>query len=763
MKYFNIKERRENKKQEKLDYLNKLKELENMVKVAVEDYNTLFYDATRYIELSDVILWKTKYKNLHDQVSEFLIGNGLSKSKLPNSYENVFEEIPEMFKKIAKKRSKHNRCLIREGLEHARDALLMVGMTKIDRKQLLSIVKEDKTNLVLGGAGTGKTTVAAARAKYILRMMKCTCDELIFITNLEQKSYASQLVGSDVAVTSFREVATKIVKSIDGKNPKLIDIDMQTFFEEKIHKAIEKKEYINRLIDYVLFFKFNYGTAFNWQSEEQYQQHLKEFPAITLRGDYVKCYEHMDIANFLFSNGIDYDYDKPYVRDVLDFDKRRYRPAFYLPDFKLYIDCFEIDKKGLVPKYKVSVFNVKTPSIQYREAVNRIREIHREYDTKLLEVYSYEKMDNTLFGNLEKKLQREGVVFSPLDPFYIWDIISKMNSVIIPELVQLFIALFKLSRSRGLNDEELLNTNRSQNRTFACSYKRNESILSLFIPLYKDYMSMLDTPSSEAFTDEENLIYKAEYFLRHNRFISPYKYIIVDNYQNITKPQLALLKALKEQKDSYIFCTADDWQCLGGQMGSDVNFTIDFELYWGSSETSCLENCYRNSFSITNVSKHFITQNKDQLRKMIFSTDNSLHNCIEIIEADNYIHLVEATNNCIFELSQSGTVALIGRYRNDLDLFMGKIPANTPFYTVFQAANITADYIIIINNLKTEIGFPCTLQSDDVLELVSEKNEVFKNSQERRLFYIAITRAKKKVVLLCIKDCVSEFVEELKA
>ncbi|MCR5024720.1 MAG: UvrD-helicase domain-containing protein, partial [Lachnospiraceae bacterium] len=330
------------------------------------------------------------------------------------------------------------------------------------------------------------------------------------------------------------------------------------------------------------------------KNETEYEEYLRTNPPITLKGDKVKSYGEMDIANFLYRNGIAYEYEKEYAVDIRTKDRYQYYPDFYLTDYGYYIEYFGINEKGEVPSF-FSSKRGKSPSEEYQEGMEWKRKLHKEKGTVLIDSYSYERSQGVLLSSLEHKLKELDVEFKPLSSKEIWDQVSESNTGQdlsgIAELMSTVINLMK-SNEYELEDFRVLCRNNP-------NIGRHSTLVDLIAPIYEAYASALQRSGEIDFND---MINKAAHMIREGKYVHPYKYVIVDEYQDISRSRYNLLKALRESKDYSLFCVGDDWQSIYRFTGSDLGYILQFSDYWGETEYSKIETTYRFTDSLIRFS-----------------------------------------------------------------------------------------------------------------------------------------------------------------
>ena len=375
-------------------------------------------------------------------------------------------------------------------------------------------------------------------------------------------------------------------------------------------------------------------------------------------------------------------------------------------------------------------------------------------------------------------------MLNPLSSEELWKMISEENNRLIDGIIDLFGTVITLTKSNNYSFEQL--------EQMAATYRdagNNLYILALIKPIYDAYNEMLKANDEIDFND---MINKASEYVREGKYINPYKYVIVDEYQDISKARFGLLNELRKSSFYELFCVGDDWQSIYRFAGSDINYIVDFENYWGPTEVGKIETTYRFTNSLIDISSGFIMQNPRQLKKAIrgMSSDNRFSMGVISGYTENAAiqFMVERLN----DLPQNATVFFLGRYSFDADLlkensnlsirydnaskdtivtYYKRRDLNMKFMTAHRSKGLQADYVFIVNNKESRMGFPSKIQDASIMDLLLEKAEVYPFAEERRLFYVALTRAKVKVFLITwekhesvfAKELISRYGEQLKA
>ena len=290
---------------------------------------------------------------------------------------------------------------------------------------------------------------------------------------------------------------------------------------------------------------------------------------------------------------------------------------------------------------------------------------------------------------------------------------------------------------------------------------------------------MLCSSNAIDFNDMINL---ASVYVQKGKFAHPYRYVIVDEYQDISQARYRLLAAMRQQKDYRLFCVGDDWQSIYRFSGSDIGFILNFEKYWGAAEISRIETTYRFPQSLISVSSSFIMMNPEQKRKQLHSP--ILDNGFSMGKITGYTeaYAAEFLVQKLKKLPKGSSVLFLGRYQFDIKLLDGQRQLSyqynaalrrtavtfterpdlqISFMTVHSSKGLQADYVFLLNNKAYGMGFPSQITDAPILQLLLDNCDHYPFAEERRLFYVAITRAKKKVWLVTLKGNESVFVKEI--
>ena len=308
--------------------------------------------------------------------------------------------------------------------------------------------------------------------------------------------------------------------------------------------------------------------------------------------------------------------------------------------------------------------------------------------------------------------------------------------------------------------------------------ENNLIVIDLVESIFNRYNDYLRDNNQIDFNDMINLATK---YILDGKYKHNYKYVIVDEYQDISKSRYNLLLAMRKSNDYKLFCVGDDWQSIYRFSGSDIGLITNFEKYWGKTHMSKIENTYRFSDELADISGNFIMINPNQIKKNISGKKGNRFP-LAIINGYTEKNCIDFLIERLLMLESNSFVYFIGRYQFDanilncsseftlkydnksqmINVFLKSRPdLKIKFLTAHKSKGLQADYVVILNNKSKGMGFPSKISDLPIIDLLLEKSDDFPYSEERRLFYVAMTRSKKKTFLLTINNNKSIFISEL--
>ena len=445
------------------------------------------------------------------------------------------------------------------------------------------------------------------------------------------KERLSNEILVDVAVATFHKLGLDIIRNVQGKSPLIYQESTLKFIYEQLKNCLAADDYKDMFINYILFAQVNVKSEFDFNTKEEYREYLEINPPTTIKNEKVKSYGEMEIANFLVQHGINYEYEASYCVDTRTADYAQYHPDFYLPDYNIYIEYYGINREGEVPEYFEGK-NGHSANDTYQESMEWKKNIHADNNTTLIECFAYEQFEGILTSNLRQSLINHGVRLEEVDFDHLLGEMESGKGQVVHSFSELLQTILMLMKSNRYSIEDLFRL---------CNHEiigKQRIIVNLFAPIYDTYEKMLKDQGAIDFSDMINL---ATDYVNEGKYQHPYKYVIIDEYQDISKAQYRLLQAMRQSVNYKLFCVGDDWQSIYRFAGSDIGYILNFKKHWGASEISTIETTYRFSQRLIEISSDFITNNPNQIFKSINSHLDSEKLVLGEIEGYNETLAVE--------------------------------------------------------------------------------------------------------------------------
>ncbi|UUX52968.1 DNA helicase IV [Citrobacter youngae] len=286
--------------------------------------------------------------------------------------------------------------------------------------------------------------------------------------------------------------------------------------------------------------------------------------------------------------------------------------------------------------------------------------------------------------------------------------------------------------------------------------------IKLMAPLLKAWKSAL---KEENAVDFSGLIHQAIVILEKGRFISPWKHILVDEFQDISQQRAALLAALRKQNSqTMLFAVGDDWQAIYRFSGAQLSLTTAFRQHFGEGDRCDLDTTYRFNSRIGEIANRFIQQNPHQLKKPLNSLTAGDRKAVTLLDESQLDALLDKLSG--FAKAEE-RILVLARYHHLKPASLEKAATRWPklqldFMTIHASKGQQADYVIVVGLHDGNDGFPAPARESIMEEALLPMVEDFPDAEERRLLYVALTRARHRVWLLFNKDAPSCFVDELK-
>jgi DNA helicase IV len=682
---------------------------------------------------------------------------------------------------------------------------------KLDTQQRIAVVTDEDNNLIIAGAGSGKTTTIAGKVAYLIHRYDIKSEEILLISFTKKaaddmQNRIAKKMGIQLDAFTFHKLGKEIIAQGSGVQPSVFNSDKtQIIIENIISELIKNDNFKEKIIAFFIDY-LKIEPDDNFKHRGQYIQYLKDQNIQSLKKKEIafksgkktylreicKSFEEVKIANFLLINGIKYNYEMPYKEDTRNRKYGQYRPDFYLPDYDIYIEHWGIDANGNVPQWFAGDKGYHFANNTYKEGMEWKRKLHKSQETTLIETHSFEHKKGTLLKNLKANLIENNVAFKPLNEEQILALIKNDAPEDYKEFIELTMTFLSLFKANNYTIDTIYEKIKAEKN--AKTETRNTQFVFIFEEIWRQYTQYLINHKEIDFND---MINQATFLLQNNKIKKAYKYILIDEFQDISIGRFSLIKALLNQnKSAKLFAVGDDWQSIYRFAGSDIAMFTNFQNYFGTTAINRIETTYRFNSNIIELSSDFVLKNPHQVKKSLKSFREQTEKSYEILYSED--HKMEASIllnalkliveqkelNQIKSQKNESDVLILGRYNSDINtierdtenfkiertqdgtcrVICSAFPTlKMQFLTVHKSKGLEANYVVIWNCLAGRNGFPSERADDPLLNLLLTQADQFPNGEERRLFYVALTRCRERVYITTNLIAPSKFVDELEA
>lgn len=661
-----------------------------------------------------------------------------------------------------------NESFLSRELLSSKAFLDQVEKSPLTEEQAKAVLCFDNRVLLVASAGSGKTSTMVAKAGYAVKKGYFSAEKILLLafnrdaaTELRQRikerleSQGLQVEG--LTAKTFHAFGLEIIGEATGKKPSLASWlesgqDLETLLD--IVDQIKDRDADFR-VKWDLF-RIVLGEDLpefgqEEESPDSWDKESKESGFRTLQNEVVKSRGEQLIANWLFYNGVSYEYESDYRIDTADAKHRQYKPDFYFPDIDVYLEHWAVDENGEPP-----------PEFEgYKDGMAWKRQLHATNETTLLETTMAELWSGKAFAYLAQELTRLGITLDPNPDREV----EGRRPIEAPRLIRTFRAFLTHTKSNRLKIDDL--KHRLENKSAGHFYYRHKVFIELFGGIWKAWEERLQ---SERCIDFEDMLNSAADCIEVGKWQSPYELVMVDEFQDVSNARARLIAGLLKEKDKHLFAVGDDWQSINRFAGSDLSVMTEFEHLFGKAVTLKLEKTFRCPQSLCDISGNFIQKNPRQLKKKIASEQKNEDRPVTIIRVEDEFKIRSAIARRIDELAAQRDLSdkplkiyVLGRYRKEREYLPTNLNSNVKveFVTAHSSKGLEADHVIIPKMTSETLGFPSQVADDPVLQLAMPSEDSFEFAEERRLFYVALTRSKSTVTLITVAHKESSFILEL--
>ena len=792
--------------QQLVEFYRELKELLKSDKyLAVSDYKDI---VPKYADIYNFFLAQKRAKTL-----AFYCQQNDLQEKWVEKFLAFYEDFEDL-KTIPASVEKHNKAYVTSHLKSEKEYLDTIlkkidPVINLDDEQRHVVLSDEDYTLVIAGAGAGKTTTVAAKVRYLVEKKGIKPEQILVIsfTNKavgELRDKINKGLGIPCPVTTFHSTGYAILRKKEAAGKNIVDGGFMFNVINNYLKGniLEQPELVDKLI---LFFGSYFdapyegddlNTFFNYISKADFSTlkgNMSEYTEeiinkrtgnkISIAHETLRSAQEVSIANFLYLNSIDYRYEKPYQFNII----RAHKP--YTPDFTLkqgdkiaYLEHFGITEDGRNNRYTAEQLK------KYKVAINDKVLLHRKHNTDLIYTFSSYNDGRPMLEHLKEQLIEHGFVLNQRSSQEVFEkIVNTEENKYILKLVKLICTFIQNFKTNGYTIDKFYEW---ESQT---TNERTRLFLDVCQQCYLEYAKRLKEKRA---VDFEDMINESARIL-NQQLISgktlDFKYIIVDEYQDISRQRFDLTKSLSQICDAKIIAVGDDWQSIYAYAGSDITLFTKFKDSMGYGQELKITRTYRNAQEVIDIAGGFIQKNDSQLKKALVSPKHIQ----DPVVIESYTEDVDRTQTkgkggkyymigktvedivaTILEENPKSSILLLGRYGFDAynlsrsadfiyDEKTGGVKSKKfpgvrlEFMTVHRAKGLGFDNVIIINARNELYGFPSQIQEDPVLKYVVKDDYSIEYAEERRLFYVALTRTKNRVYIVVPEQHPSKFVTEL--
>ncbi len=651
----------------------------------------------------------------------------------------------------------------------------------LDHQQRRAIVSEEDNCLVVSSAGSGKTSSIVGKVKYLTEIKGIQPEKILLIsyTNKAAAELTERIATNGLKGYTFHKLAIDIIGKTTGAKPSIYN-NTDALFIDIYHTLLKDNLFKQSVINYFIDYQTDEADWEKVKNERRRQLSEQKRPQIKavlpdMDGNviYVRSKEEQKICFILSSLGVKFRYEEPYEHQLSDETHSQYHPDFSIyfnqngTTKRIYLEHFGVDKHGSVPAWFAKDKNItyEEANQRYNDGITWKKEAHKKFGTLLLVTSSADFQSSDIKSKIRKLLQDANVPIQEKTDEELYNLVVPRNSKQEQAFIRLVATFVTLIKSSCKSIEEVLAQAKIAND------KRSLFIIkNIFQPVYELYTKTLNAAHCIDFTDA---ILQATEICR-TLHPAKYDYIIVDEFQDISVDRYKFLTTLREgNPPAKLYCVGDDWQSIYRFSGSDMALFNKFSEYFGDTEINKIETTYRFGEPLVALSSRFIQRNRTQIQKDIHSFNPEIKTELEFCPYNrrDYCKTIE---QLISAIPADKSIFLLGRYSFDdyyLSFMYQSIKEGNRFYyiignrkieflTVHKSKGLEADYVILLQCNKDTYGFPSLINDDPILNYVLTQSDQFPYGEERRLFYVAITRAKIKTLVLYDKRFPSVFVDE---
>ena len=730
--------------------------------------------AERYMTGSDEKSITSQFSDIYHEA--YTLAKKLEIFKIEPSYR--LKKLLSDYGNIHNLVKRHNEKQINNQLERYSEFFDSCLAYPLDAQQRRSIVSEEDNCLVVSSAGSGKTSSIVGKVKYLTDIKKVDPERILLIsyTNKAAAELTDRMGIAGLRGYTFHKLALDLIGQETKQKPSICE-NTDALFVSIYRQLLKDEDFRKSVFRYFIDYQddeADWEKRKNERRQDLAAQKVTRLKAMLPDMDgndiYVKSVQEQKLCFVLSSLGVKFRYEEQYEHKVADETHSQYKPDFSIyyeshgKTKRIYLEHFAVDEHSLVPTWFATEkgLTYEEANQQYNDGITWKKYLHEKYGTKLLYTSSADFHYFDIKDKLKQMLTDVGVKCQEKT-------IEELYAMVLPEgskrekaFIRLAVTFATLLKSSCKSLNGILAKNDDERTDFI--------IRNIFKPVYDSYQEELHKRGQIDFTDA---ILTATELCKQYHPVQ-YDYIIVDEFQDISVDRYQFLLALRAgNPPAKLYCVGDDWQSIYRFSGSDMALFNSFEEFFGPTDINKIETTYRFGEPLVGYSSWFIQKNAVQIRKDIhpFNSQRKTELLFQPYDRNDYCNVI---GQLVASIPADKSIFLLGRYSFDdyyLSFMYQSIKETGKFFyiiggrkieflTAHKSKGLEADYVIILQCNRDVYGFPSMVSDDPVLDVVLTKSDKYPHGEERRLFYVAITRAKVKTIVMYDRRYPSVFVDE---
>lgn len=682
------------------------------------------------------------------------------------------------------RRDEYNEAFLSAELVRFKDYFDSALSTPLTDEQREACIRLEDSNLLVAAAGSGKTATMVAKVVYLLKKKLYEPHEILVLAynkdaaeELRSRISALLDVSPDdlqVRVSTFHALGLNVIETVNDSPPKLANwvenAAGRTVVISQIISELSAKdpEFLELWKELLVYYPKADLPVKSFSSDTDYQRYIEDrrldnsTTVMTLaRGVYVRSLQEQRIVNWLWENQVEFKYEEV-LTGLKDLNGKSFtaKPDFYYPRVNTYHEHLAIKSNG------------SSPFDGYLEKTKSKRSAYKQLGIDYFETTSGDAEKDELIAKLAKELTARGVI---LQKRPIAEVLKAVSPVVTRRYHTLLLTCIQHIRASKLTAKML----RVRADTLR-DKKRAQKFIELVTRVTEAYEQRL---AEDECIDFDSMIGDATELVASGQYKSPFSLILVDEFQDISPSRASLIRALKNQKPfTKLFTVGDDWQSIYRFTGSDITIFTDFNEHFGDCWIGKLQTTFRSNQTIATTAGNFVKKNPQQIEKTVAAVRGPVRHPIRAIPVENTSsnkHAFSAACNRLLDRmnhliatrqpnernskTEKLKVYILGRYRHlaPKGIQLERSHLSAEFMTFHKAKGLEADYVILMDVSEGSYGVPSQIEDDELLNLVIPRPETYPYAEERRLFYVALTRASRGAFILFNQNRPSRYISEI--